>query len=89
MLVDAMYGSPSTEGSMALVKEDLRVEMNTHMQMILQQLKNEQAASTIQMSQFNAVQHQQMSDELHKATLFFCTSGGAVGAGCAQVTLVE
>ena len=69
MLVDAMYGSPSTEGSMALVKEDLRVELNTHMQMILQQLKNEQAASTIQMSQFNAVQLQQMSDELRKATL--------------------
>ncbi|CAK9011962.1 Retrovirus-related Pol polyprotein from transposon RE2 (Retro element 2) (AtRE2) [Includes: Protease RE2 [Durusdinium trenchii] len=69
MLVDAMYGSPSTEGSMALVKEDLRVELNTHTQMILQQLKNEQAASTIQMSQFNAVQLQQMSDELRKATL--------------------
>ena len=50
MVMESPFSSPSGETKMDPVKEELRAEMGTHMGILLQQLKNEQAASNIQLS---------------------------------------
>ena len=70
---DAMMATPPSGGetleALMAMKQDLRVEMGTHAQIMLQQLRNEQAASSVQQSQMNAVQLQQIAEEVKRATV--------------------
>eukprot|EP00913_Durusdinium_trenchii_P024025 g22563.t1 len=64
---------PLTPGSepesITSVKQDLRTELDTHVQIMMQQLRNEQAANTIQLSQLNASQMQYLAEEVKRATV--------------------
>lgn len=62
---------PRTPGSdpesMSSPKQDLRMEMDARVQIMMQQLRNEQAATTIQLSQMNASQIQCLAEEVKRA----------------------
>lgn len=64
---------PLTPGSepesITSVKQDLRTELDTHVQIMMQQLRNEQAANAIQLSQLNASQMQYLAEEVKRATV--------------------
>lgn len=57
------------EESLLQIRQDLRQEMDMRVQIMAQQMRHEQAASTIQLSQITTTQMQQMAEEIKRANM--------------------
>ncbi|CAK9026889.1 Copia protein [Durusdinium trenchii] len=70
MIDEHLIATPSSgEESLMSMKQDLQTQLDTHVQIMMQQLRNEQAATTIHLSQLNAVQLQQISEEVKRTAV--------------------